>query len=380
MIEVHLDGSFHLSQPAFRVMKSQRYGRFVFIASSAGLFGQPQAAHYAAAKAGIVGLTNVIAIEGARARNPREQRAPVRLFADGHRDGRRGARRGAVAVPERARPEARGPDRRLPRQPRVRVHPSELLGRRGALRARLHRAREGLARRARQRADCRRHRRPSRRGLGDRALHRPVVDRRRGRRDLRAPRHHGVETATSWHGSACWPRRCRAALCRWRPASPASRRGPTAATVFVDADTSTRDQLEALAVQASLLAAGSLEPDVVRRLTRRPALARRYLAVEGHRALAANEHLLPLRVRSLIDGERRGSRRFAGRIAGCRAEPGGDRRPARQLRSHPRATSAGVRQPRRQPRRRRVSTFCASSETRCWSNSKRTRATTPTPP
>jgi NAD(P)-dependent dehydrogenase (short-subunit alcohol dehydrogenase family) len=65
MLTVHLDGSFHLSQPAFRVMKSQGYGRFVFIASSAGLFGQPQSAHYAAAKAGIVGLANVIAIEGA---------------------------------------------------------------------------------------------------------------------------------------------------------------------------------------------------------------------------------------------------------------------------------------------------------------------------
>ena len=65
MINVHLDGSFHLSQAAFRVMKPQGYGRFVFIVSSAGLFGQPQAAHYAAAKAGIVGLANVIAIEGA---------------------------------------------------------------------------------------------------------------------------------------------------------------------------------------------------------------------------------------------------------------------------------------------------------------------------
>jgi len=64
MLRVHLDGAFHLSQPAFRVMKSQGYGRFVFIASSAGLFGQPNSAHYAAAKAGTVGLTNVIAIEG----------------------------------------------------------------------------------------------------------------------------------------------------------------------------------------------------------------------------------------------------------------------------------------------------------------------------
>jgi len=65
MLSVHLDGGFYLSQPAFRVMKSQGYGRFVFIASSAGLFGQPLEAHYAAAKGGLLGLANVIAIEGA---------------------------------------------------------------------------------------------------------------------------------------------------------------------------------------------------------------------------------------------------------------------------------------------------------------------------
>jgi len=65
MLSVHLDGGFHLSQPAFRVMKTQGYGRFVFITSSAGLFGQPEAAHYAAAKAGLLGLANVIAVEGA---------------------------------------------------------------------------------------------------------------------------------------------------------------------------------------------------------------------------------------------------------------------------------------------------------------------------
>ena len=64
MLNVHLNGSFYLSQPAYRVMKAQGGGRFVFIASSAGLFGQPNSAHYAAAKAGIVGLANVIAIDG----------------------------------------------------------------------------------------------------------------------------------------------------------------------------------------------------------------------------------------------------------------------------------------------------------------------------
>jgi NAD(P)-dependent dehydrogenase (short-subunit alcohol dehydrogenase family) len=64
MIETHLFGSFHVCQPAFRIMKSQGYGRFVLIASSAGAFGMPHATHYAAAKAGIIGLTNNIAFEG----------------------------------------------------------------------------------------------------------------------------------------------------------------------------------------------------------------------------------------------------------------------------------------------------------------------------
>jgi hypothetical protein len=73
------------------------------------------------------------------------------------------------------------------------------------------------------------------------------------------------------------------------------------ATIFADVDVSRSDQLRCIAVQAALLAAGSLEPDVVRGLERRPALIRRYLAVEGHRALAAQEGLLPTAVRSLID-------------------------------------------------------------------------------
>jgi NAD(P)-dependent dehydrogenase (short-subunit alcohol dehydrogenase family) len=64
MLRVHLDGGFYLAQPAYRVMKTGGGGRFVFISSSAGIFGQPMEAHYAAAKAGLVGLTNVIAIEG----------------------------------------------------------------------------------------------------------------------------------------------------------------------------------------------------------------------------------------------------------------------------------------------------------------------------
>src|SRR6188508_1680217 len=41
MLQVHLDGGFYLSQPAYKAMAKQRYGRFVFISSSAGNFGQP---------------------------------------------------------------------------------------------------------------------------------------------------------------------------------------------------------------------------------------------------------------------------------------------------------------------------------------------------
>ncbi|ONH58896.1 nitric oxide reductase activation protein [Frankia sp. CcI49] len=72
-------------------------------------------------------------------------------------------------------------------------------------------------------------------------------------------------------------------------------------TVFVDPAAGRRHQLETLAVQASLLASGSLEPGLLRELSRRRALGRRYLLIEGHRALAANEDLLPPGLRSLVD-------------------------------------------------------------------------------
>lgn len=64
MLNVHLDGSFHVTQPAFRAMAKQGYGRIVFISSSAGMFGMPANSHYGTAKAGLVGLSNALAIEG----------------------------------------------------------------------------------------------------------------------------------------------------------------------------------------------------------------------------------------------------------------------------------------------------------------------------
>jgi nitric oxide reductase NorD protein len=60
-------------------------------------------------------------------------------------------------------------------------------------------------------------------------------------------------------------------------------------TIYVDPSA----KLAAIAVHASMLAAGSLDPDVMRPLVRHPRLARRFLAIEGHRALIANSDLLP---------------------------------------------------------------------------------------
>jgi NAD(P)-dependent dehydrogenase (short-subunit alcohol dehydrogenase family) len=65
VIDVHLKGAFFVTQPAFRRMREQRYGRIISTSSASGLFGNFGQANYGAAKAGLVGLTRVLAIEGA---------------------------------------------------------------------------------------------------------------------------------------------------------------------------------------------------------------------------------------------------------------------------------------------------------------------------
>jgi nitric oxide reductase NorD protein len=85
------------------------------------------------------------------------------------------------------------------------------------------------------------------------------------------------------------------------PTDPGEPAWTDGVTVFIDAAASAIQQIESVTVQASLLAGGGLESEVVRKLVRRPALARRYLAVEGQRALAANDDLLPFSVRSMVD-------------------------------------------------------------------------------
>jgi len=66
IIEVHLKGTYFVTHPAFKVMKENNYGRIVNVASPSGIFGNFGQSNYGAAKMGIVGLTNVLAIECAK--------------------------------------------------------------------------------------------------------------------------------------------------------------------------------------------------------------------------------------------------------------------------------------------------------------------------
>jgi NAD(P)-dependent dehydrogenase (short-subunit alcohol dehydrogenase family) len=65
LLNVHLRGAFHVVRPAFPLMQAARYGRIVLTSSIGGLYGNHGVANYAVAKAGIIGLSNVVALEGA---------------------------------------------------------------------------------------------------------------------------------------------------------------------------------------------------------------------------------------------------------------------------------------------------------------------------
>ena len=61
VIAVHLKGHFNTIKPASILMRQQRHGRIVNFSSGSGLRGNSGQANYGAAKAGVVGLTRVVA-------------------------------------------------------------------------------------------------------------------------------------------------------------------------------------------------------------------------------------------------------------------------------------------------------------------------------
>jgi NAD(P)-dependent dehydrogenase (short-subunit alcohol dehydrogenase family) len=66
VLDVHLKGAFHVTQPAWVRMREQGYGRIVSTSSAAGIFGNFGQTNYGAAKMGLVGFTRVLAVEGAK--------------------------------------------------------------------------------------------------------------------------------------------------------------------------------------------------------------------------------------------------------------------------------------------------------------------------
>jgi hypothetical protein len=73
------------------------------------------------------------------------------------------------------------------------------------------------------------------------------------------------------------------------------------ATIFVNPDAPTTTPLQTVVVQAALLGAASFDEEILERLARSRKLCRRYLSVEGHRALTALEPMLPPSARCLCD-------------------------------------------------------------------------------
>ncbi len=64
VLDVHLRGAFHVVRPAFPIMAEAGYGRIVLTSSVGGLYGNHRVVNYGVAKAGMIGLNNVIALEG----------------------------------------------------------------------------------------------------------------------------------------------------------------------------------------------------------------------------------------------------------------------------------------------------------------------------
>lgn len=66
VVEVHLMGTVTVTHAVWPIMREQKYGRILLTSSSSGIYGNFGQSNYGAAKAAMVGLMNVLHLEGAR--------------------------------------------------------------------------------------------------------------------------------------------------------------------------------------------------------------------------------------------------------------------------------------------------------------------------
>ncbi|HKM63331.1 MAG TPA: SDR family NAD(P)-dependent oxidoreductase [Acidisphaera sp.] len=66
VVDVHLIGTANVTKAVWETMRAQAYGRIVLTSSSSGLYGNFGQANYGAAKAGMIGLMNVLHHEGSK--------------------------------------------------------------------------------------------------------------------------------------------------------------------------------------------------------------------------------------------------------------------------------------------------------------------------
>ncbi len=66
VMDVNLKGVYCVTRPAFKIMKENNYGRIILTTSAAAIYGNFGQSNYAAAKHGLIGLMNILKIEGAK--------------------------------------------------------------------------------------------------------------------------------------------------------------------------------------------------------------------------------------------------------------------------------------------------------------------------